>query len=434
VEAHHLHLLSIISKWANSNVCRQLQIDSYFQREELYHDWPGSSESTKCQKCDNCLLASAVSPLPSTHAHWKVKTTSIASDANDDQEADMDNYVEKQKSMIEVSQEATLLTSLVKSLNYNYGWTNLVGILTGSKAKSFNVKLMKNKYYDSGSYHTQAWWRAFGELMIDLQYLKYIKLGGLYSKRKSTPGKNGVIQLVGPGKHTNLKKDQNGELWLRPNAQLLKLSKIKETASLGYKSTELLNELKQFRQEQSQKHSLPPYLLLPDPVMMEIVKIQPPLTMPKLMQVDGMTSQSIQKIGHDLIEIVNKILLSASSSTGASSSTKSVSRSSLNANQQKSYELLKDFTGGDWKKLVHDDDSIKIKPETVENHIVKLIGMKLLPKEPYISDDHYEKITEYLGTTEAQNLSLLREKRQGIIDNNDFEPSYLELKICMELA
>jgi Werner syndrome ATP-dependent helicase len=31
VEAHHLYLLQLVRKWANSNVCRQLQIDSYFQ-------------------------------------------------------------------------------------------------------------------------------------------------------------------------------------------------------------------------------------------------------------------------------------------------------------------------------------------------------------------------------------------------------------------
>jgi hypothetical protein len=359
---------------------------------------------------------------------------------NTEEQEEIEQYLsKKQSNMIEVSQEAQLFVDLLKNLYRGLGWTNLVGILTGSKSQKFNKNYKNNPYYNKGSHHTQSWWRAFGELLVDQGYLKYQKIGGLYGKKSFSSSTSGVMQVVVLG-DKKLTLDMAGELWLYPNAELIKMVKQKSHSKLSSKvqaqSANLLNELKEFRQRKSQEHSLPPYLLLPDQVVDQILQMDLPTDLSKLMSLDGMTSQMVQKIGGDLVKLLNEVN-SFSSGNSSSSTTKTTKmRQGINESQKKSYEILKDYqgpnqtTGETWRTLVK--DNLEIKPETVENHIVRLVGEGMLKKEPYISSlQHFEEITIYLK--ENPEVKFLKEKREGIKKQYGFDPSYLELKIAIEL-
>jgi len=440
VEAHHLHLLQLIRKWANTNVCRQLQIDSYFQREQMYHDWPQDEESLKkkCGKCDNCHLLAGEKEVNKPVS--TVNKTRVMSNLTLDDNDNVDDYLERKESnLIEVGQEGKLLTDLVKNLYRGLGWTNLVGILTGSKSQKFNKNYKNNPYYNMGSNHTQSWWRAFGELLIDLQYLKYQKIGGLYKKKSFNSRTSGVMQVVVLGEK-KFTLDEGGELWVRPNGELIKMAKQKSHSKLSStakaRNINLLNKLKVFRQEKSQEYSLPPYLLLPDQVIDHILELNLPTDLSKLMNLDGMTSQTVKKIGVEIVKLLNENKNMSSESSSTSNEKKNKNKPGINKSQKKSFEVLKHYqgpnkeTGETWRTLVK--ENLEIKPETVENHIVRLVGEGMLKKEPYISSlKNFEKIMNYLKKN--KEVKLLREKREVIKNEYGFEPDYLELKIGLEL-
>lgn len=269
VKEHHSHLLNIIKQWADSSVCRQYQISSYFENEQLMNEMP-IDDNERCKRCDNCI-----------------------SYDNDIKNNGGPTTIEK----VNIGPDAKLLINLINSLSINYGFTNLIGILTGTNSKTFPAKLKLSSYYTKGDHHSQSYWKAICDIMIDLGYLKYTKVGGLFTKKT----KNGhVFQVVAIG---SKKLDSNGELWITPTTNLSKF--ITPTKTTSSSNEDLHNKLKEFRTKCSEQLNLPPYLTLPDSVINKLLHVKLPTNVNKLSLVDGMNSQVILTLGNELVDIMN---------------------------------------------------------------------------------------------------------------------------------
>lgn len=275
VQDHHLHLLNIMRQWAETTVCRQYQIAQYFEKESLILEQPSEEESKKfCLKCDNCLA--------------------------------QQNGDDLNTAKINIAREAKLFISLVEGLYTNYGFKNLIGILTGSQAKSFPNKLKYCQWYSQGDYHSQAYWRALGDLLMDYGYLKYTKVGGLYGGRGSK-----VFQVVSKGKK-NLELDENGKLMVIPNAGLrqhIKSKKSGQNNMINVGGT-LLSELKHLRIRMSNEMNLPPYLVLSDPVINCLLNLKSSnrgskISLRELSVVDGINAQVVLEYGDELLDLIN---------------------------------------------------------------------------------------------------------------------------------
>lgn len=278
VQEHHMHLLNLMRQWTNSEVCRQYQIAQYFENEQLVLERPPAEEEKKfCGKCDNCLSSS-----------------------------DRDEEEER----INIGTEAKLMIKLVRGLSINYGFKNLVGVLTGSKAKDFPARLKLCTMYGDGDYHSQAYWRALGDLLIDHGYLKYTKVGGLFGGGRR--GRNSkVFQVVTVG-NKKLELNEKGELWVVANSGLKQHLKSKKRRPAVFDVTplsgELMIQLKELRKQMSEKMNLPPYLVLSDPVINNLLKLRSgtkrKIDMQDLAIVDGMNTQVLMEFGKELMNIL----------------------------------------------------------------------------------------------------------------------------------
>ena len=182
----------------------------------------------------------------------------------------------------------------------------MIGILTGSQAKSFPNKLKYCQWYSQGDYHSQAYWRALGDLLMDYGYLKYTKVGGLYGGRGSK-----VFQVVSKGKK-NLELDENGKLMVIPNAGLrqpIKSKKSGQNNMINVGGT-LLSELKHLRIRMSNEMNLPPYLVLSDPVINCLLNLKSSnrgskISLRELSVVDGINAQVVLEYGDELLDLIN---------------------------------------------------------------------------------------------------------------------------------
>lgn len=277
VQEHHLHLLNVMRQWTTSEVCRQYQIAQYFEKEQLVLQSPSEEEQKKfCGICDNCVAR--------------------ATGENQDDEK------------VNIAKEAKLMVGLVKGTSINYGFKNLVGVLTGSKAKDFPARLKMHAMYGDGDYHSQAFWRALGDLLIDHGYLKYTKVGGMFGRGN----KGKVFQVVTVG-DKKLELDKNRELWVVPNSGLRTHMKSKKTAHASTDVTplsgELMIKLKALRRQMSERMNLPPYLVLSDPVINSLLKLRSgtnrKIDMMDLTTVDGMNAQVLMEFGTELQNVMN---------------------------------------------------------------------------------------------------------------------------------
>jgi ATP-dependent DNA helicase RecQ len=116
-----------IEKFVYSNVCRWKNVLSYFDKDD------GDSFDI-CDKCDNCIN--------------KVK------------EVNMD-----------FSEPAFILLKLVSKLDGRYGMTILLNILRGSRSKKMTSVMKKLPVYGKGIYYSMKWWKVFGRLLINEDYL-----------------------------------------------------------------------------------------------------------------------------------------------------------------------------------------------------------------------------------------------------------------------
>jgi RecQ family ATP-dependent DNA helicase len=454
VQEHQTHLLNMMRQWVeNSVVCRQVLLDYYFGYEQLLGSKIENidpSQIDPCGKCDNCL------------DKLRLDTTRAK--------------IER----INVGTECHLLLDLVKSLHpVKYGLTNLVGILTGSNGNLFPEKLKKNKYYNAATgalNHSQSWWKALGQIMIDNQYLMIIKKGGLYSARRAA-GDNKVFQVIGIG----TKVLETKELMIMPTYSMLpKIRQKVNTFSQLADGDSLLDLLKDFRKRFSTKMHLPPYIVLPDPVINNILQLTRPTTIEKLTMINGINTRLIIEYGNELLSVINdvdeiicdetdndiEVILEDSNdgsndgsnkgtsttsttsgkttknctsiirttkttkdnttTTTTTTTSKSTAKGELNESHLLTLKMLKD-NNYDIPTVVKNRN---ITIGTIENHIMKIIeNSNELDYHHFIPDERLIIINKYIATHQNE-LNILKPIKDALNADNF---SYLEIKIALAI-
>lgn len=390
VQEHHLHLLQLMRQFVGSSVCRQYQLLSYFEEEQLVMDMP-SDDDNRCGHCDNCA----------DYEHQLLENGG--------------KTIEDRK--VNIGPEAKLLTDLVKGLSTNYGFRNLIGILTGSQAKTFPAKLKRCVHYGEGDHHSQNYWRALGDMLIDLGYLKYTRIGGLYGGNKSSNGK--VFQVIAPGPQ-KLELDQNGEYWVTPSLSLQKClpqspSKSPQTTSI---TEQLIAKLKQFKDECSLELNLPPYLTLSDPVINRLLQLKLPTSIDQLALVDGMNPKVVMMMGDKLLELMNDLVPDTSVEEKITDGI-----DNLNASQKETLKFLQE--GYDFDQII---STRKMTNNTIENHLMKIYQHCTdLDYSQLIAPGHFELIDDYLTEHSAEDK--LKPIKEGIKQKSGQNVSYLEIKL-----
>lgn len=402
VAEHQLHLLNRMWQFTNSLVCRQYLLSSYFDREQLANECGDLDE--QCGKCDNCYSRKKLgSPM------------------------------EEEK--VEIGKEASLFLRLVRGLYTNYGFRNLVAILTGSNSKTISDGFKRTPFFGKGKDHTQVYWRALGDLLIDLGYLKYTQVGGLYS-RKSNDGKVFQVVTIGPKK---LDLDDNGELWVIPNLNLKKCLRspghqLESGEKVSRMENDLYHDLLKFRKEVSRQSGRPPHLVLSDPVINLLLELERPTDVNRVAMVDGINFQVMMEFGEKLVEVINqnqemvvkidpddpKILVGELEVLGIEGLDK--------------LTLTQKITLG-WLQRGLTLDQIgekrKMTKSTIETHIQKIVQYcPELDYEEFLEEEDFCEIVEYLPEQDLAKVRL-RELRDQVKAGVGKDYNYLQLKIAI---
>ena len=390
VQEHHMHLLELMRQYVTGNVCRQYQLAQYFTRENLVTEIPQDPEELDkfCGVCDNCFARK--------------------------EELDSNGGYAVAEEKIEVYHEAKMMIDLVRTLSTNYGFKNLVGILAGSKAKDFPARLKRCAYYGKGDSKSQVFWRALGDILIDHGYLKYTKVGGLYGGSKWGKNSNKVFQVVTIGS----KKLSGDSLKIVPSPTLKKTIKGCETnknsdeLSVG-KTGELMSELKRFRIEVSVKMNLPPYMVMGDKVINNLLNERLPTDISRLALVDGINTHVIMMYGDDLVQVMNKCAPKITFVENGGT------KMGLNSTQNETLELFKQGLGV--KEIAKKRDMVA---STIENHLMKAFATEDgLEWQRLVSPDQKEKIEKFLRDNKDKKLNKLKRnfKKSTILERNFWE-------------
>lgn len=283
-------LLEKFRQYISSNMCRQYIIEQYFQTGEL----PSASSSGPSQTClcDNCTTDKSVSD-----------------------------------SLLDMTRETQLVTSLVRSLNSNYGATKLVLTLMDSNSKKLSAELQKSAFKGSGSYHTADWWKEFIVLLVDHKYLSY----ELYMNK---------YQLITIG--SNTVTDQV-VLSVSEDFQLMEVDKV------------YLSKLKAIRADIACEENVAPYMIFSDLVLRRISETKP-TTVDQLLDINGVTKALAEKHSSKLMHSPSATTISTTTKTSTASASTSSSKESLILFQQgKTFSEIAKVRG--------------LKAATIENHI-----------------------------------------------------------------
>jgi superfamily II DNA helicase RecQ len=429
VQDHHYHLLELMKQFTFTNVCRQYQLAQYFQGDNMVNAAPTDPDeiSKFCKVCDNCQ-----------HYFDRVMNN--------------ENVVVDK---VDVGKNAKILIDLVRTLSTNYGFKNLIGILTGSKAKTFPERLKQCTYYGRGDHRSQVYWKALGDVLITEGYLKYSKIGGLYGfgkKQSKKQDQTQVMQVVTVGP-----KRMDGEtLVLIPTPELdkclksyeheKKIKQIEETNKTG----QLMQLLKNFRSEISAKMNLPPYIVLPDTVINALLQVKLPTDISQLALVDGLNTQVLMMHGDDLVGLMNR-----------TAPVISVRSNMIDSDDEE--DTVKSNAGGVKKKKSDDgDEDGKSKPSyilnssvletktlydtglgvkeiatrrkmstsTIEAHIATLFATcDDMDYTKIIDEEKKEQIKEFLRLNPSSKFKELKDGLQV----NDITASYMEIKLVLAL-
>ncbi|MEX0595445.1 MAG: helix-turn-helix domain-containing protein, partial [Candidatus Paceibacterota bacterium] len=355
---------------------------------------------------------------------------------------------------VDVGKDAKILIDLVRTLSTNYGFTNLIGILTGSKAKTFPDRLKQCTYYGRGDHRSQVFWKALGDILITEGYLKYSKIGGLYgtSNRKSKKkfDNSQVMQVVTMGP----KRMEGTTLLLIPPPDLYKFYKTAETEKKSKsvdesnKTGQLMQELKDFRSEISVQMNLPPYILLADTVINALLQVKLPTDISKLALVDGFNTQVLMLYGDDLVGLMNRIhnshgggndeideIIEKKSSSIKSSGGSGAGAGSGGTVTKPSYIL--GATVLETKKLFDLGLSVKdiatrrnMSTSTIEGHIATIFAtFENMDYSKFLEEDMKVQIEEFLVSNPNMKLSEIKE---GLTEFN-INASYLQIKLVMAI-
>jgi len=181
---------------------------------------------------------------------------------------------------VDVSSVANTILSFIKSTNNFYAMTQIVLILKGSESKNINDKHKSLKLYGS--------LKDVEEMIIKKTIRQMIVLN--FIKIDLESGYNNLIYL----------KDMEGSVFIRKES--VKDVRIEETIE---ESSDLFSQLKSIRLALANKHNIPPYLVLHDKSLKEMVK-KKPQNLSSLKKIHGWGDVKIKKYGETFLEVLKK--------------------------------------------------------------------------------------------------------------------------------
>ena len=291
--------------------------------------------------------------------------------------------------------------SAVVRLKENFGINYLIDFLRGSKSDKIWASHKELKTYGIGAEISKNDWLSYFNELITMGYLQ--PTDGAYPVLKLTP--QSLIVLKGEQKVAFIEREL--------------IDNHKPTASLPYE-IELFAELKNIRKEIAFNENLPPYVILSDATLIEIVTYLPQ-NLDELRQISGFGDVKLARYGRDfLLPVVNycqlnnltsKITLKAPKrERKASNPNKITDTATESFNMYKSGKSIADiaaFRG--------------LSPNTIEGHLTQFIFTGELDVSTFVTEDKIQPIKEAIESYGPETLSPLKE-----VLGDDF--SYAEIK------
>ncbi len=291
--------------------------------------------------------------------------------------------------------------SAVVRLKENFGINYLIDFLRGSKSDKIWASHKELKTYGIGAEISKNDWLSYFNELITMGYLQ--PTDGAYPVLKLTP--QSLIVLKGEQKVAFIEREL--------------IDNHKPTASLPYE-IELFAELKNIRKEIAFNENLPPYVILSDATLIEIVTYLPQ-NLDELRQISGFGDVKLARYGRDfLLPVVNycqlnnltsKITLKAPKrERKASNPNKITDTATESFNMYKSGKSIADiaaFRG--------------LSPNTIEGHLTQFIFTGELDVSIFVTEDKIQPIKEAIESYGPETLSPLKE-----VLGDDF--SYAEIK------
>jgi superfamily II DNA helicase RecQ len=228
--------------------------------------------------------------------------------------------------------ESRLLLGLLGDLSISYGITMLINILRGSNAKKITPKLKALKFYGKGTMHSESWWKAFAQILIDHAYIH------------PSQGKYGQT----------LSLSQKAITFLYNQSDRLRLPESKELAQIEIPNLTLYQDLIKTRMDISTKTEKPPYLIASDPVLLELAR-KPPKSQDEFSNIDGVSKDF--KYIDDFLSVLTEV---------KSNTTTRINNNSRNGSAQTSYDL---YQQGSSLTDIAKERNLTV--QTVENHLAE---------------------------------------------------------------
>ena len=291
--------------------------------------------------------------------------------------------------------------SAVVRLKENFGINYLIDFLRGSKSDKIWASHKELKTYGIGAEISKNDWLSYFNVLITMGYLQ--PTDGAYPVLKLTP--QSLIVLKGEQKVAFIEREV--------------IDNHKPTASLPYE-IELFAELKNIRKEIAFNENLPPYVILSDATLIEIVTYLPQ-NLDELRQISGFGDVKLARYGRDFLlpvanycqlnNLTSKITLKAPKrERKASNPNKITDTATESFNMYKSGKSIADiaaFRG--------------LSPNTIEGHLTQFIFTGELDVSTFVTEDKIQPIKEAIESYGPETLSPLKE-----VLGDDF--SYAEIK------
>lgn len=265
--------------------------------------------------------------------------------------------------------EAQKIFSAIYRLNERYGANYVIDILRGSNHAKIQEAHKQLKTFGIGKDISKETWSAYIQELIGKKYL--IQEFNEYNRLCLTPLANEVLF----------------------NKAVVTLHKRKkEKSKVADVSIQNEHPLKKvflhYRQEQAELNEIPPYYILSDRLMFELI-LKKPRSLKALANIEGMTDLRMHKYGNDILQFINTYV----EESGEQSIEVILSKEKkISATEQHSFEL---FQAGETVESIAQSRNISV--GTVYKHLTTFVENNQLDIQRLVSSERCEQIRAVLN-------------------------------------
>jgi ATP-dependent DNA helicase RecQ len=265
--------------------------------------------------------------------------------------------------------EAQKIFSAIYRLNERYGINYVIDILRGSTNAKILDAHKKLKTYGVGKDVSKETWSEYIQELISNKYL---------------------IQDFKEYNRLCLTTLANDVLFNKAVVTLHKRKKIKELSTENvYDPNEhpLKKAFLKYRQEQAELNDIPPYYVLSDRLIFELI-VKKPSSLKALSNVEGMTDLRLHKYGNDILELILQYI---NQSGEVASETILSKEKKVGASEQTTFDL---FNAGETVESIAQSRNLSI--NTVNKHLTTFVENNQLDVMRLVAPERYEQIVSIL--------------------------------------